>query len=42
MYLPFITMGSGSLAAMSIFESKYKDNLTVNSYFLKKSKFNYL
>eukprot|EP01051_Picozoa_sp_SAG22_P030736 SAG22_NODE_12081_length_457_cov_0.812849_1_plen_133_part_01 len=24
--LPFVTMGSGSLAAMSMFESKYKDD----------------
>lgn len=27
---PFATMGSGSLAAMSVFESRYKENLTVN------------
>lgn len=27
--LPFATMGSGSLAAMSIFESGYKEDLTV-------------
>jgi len=26
--LPFVTMGSGSLAAMSVFESEYKDDLT--------------
>jgi len=26
--LPFVTMGSGSLAAMSVFESEYKDNMT--------------
>jgi len=26
--LPYVTMGSGSLAAMSIFESQYKDNMT--------------
>lgn len=26
--LPFVTMGSGSLAAMSVFEHGYKDNLT--------------
>lgn len=26
--LPFVTMGSGSLAAMSIFEADYKDNMT--------------
>lgn len=25
--LPFVTMGSGSLAAMSVFESQYKENL---------------
>ena len=28
--LPFATMGSGSLAAMSVFESKYKEGLTVS------------
>lgn len=27
--LPFVTMGSGSLAAMAVFEAEYKDNLTV-------------
>ena len=27
-YLPFATMGSGSLQAMTIFESKYKDDMT--------------
>ena len=27
MHLPFTTMGSGSLAAMGIFETKYKDNM---------------
>jgi 20S proteasome subunit beta 2 len=26
--LPFVTMGSGSLAAMAIFESQYKDDMT--------------
>ena len=26
--LPFVTMGSGSLAAMSVFESGYKDSMT--------------
>jgi 20S proteasome subunit beta 2 len=26
--LPFVTMGSGSLAAMSVFESGYKDEMT--------------
>lgn len=29
--LPFATMGSGSLAAMAIFESKYKEGLTVSN-----------
>lgn len=28
--LPFATMGSGSLAAMSVFEAKYKEGLTVS------------
>lgn len=27
--LPFVTMGSGSLAAMAVFESKFKDDLTM-------------
>ena len=27
-YLPFATMGSGSLQAMTIFEAKYKDDMT--------------
>lgn len=27
MHLPFTTMGSGSLAAMGVLETKYKDNL---------------
>jgi len=27
--LPFTTMGSGSLAAMSVFESRYKDNMSI-------------
>jgi len=27
-------MGSGSLAAMAVFEAKYKDDLSVNSHFL--------
>lgn len=29
--LPFATMGSGSLAAMAIFESKYREGLNVSS-----------
>jgi 20S proteasome alpha/beta subunit len=28
--LPYVTMGSGSLAAMSVFESKWRPNLTVS------------
>ena len=28
--LPFATMGSGSLAAMAVFESKYHEGLTVS------------
>ena len=27
--LPFVTMGSGSLAAMAVFEAGYKDDMTV-------------
>ena len=27
--LPFVTMGSGSLAAMSVFEAGYKDKMDV-------------
>lgn len=34
--LPFATMGSGSLAAMSVFESRYKENLTVSVFFLSQ------
>jgi 20S proteasome subunit beta 2 len=29
--LPYVTMGSGSLAAMAVFESAYKPNMTVSS-----------
>lgn len=32
--LPFATMGSGSLAAMSVFESKYREGLTVSSSYM--------
>lgn len=28
-YLPYATMGSGSLAAVSILETKYRDDLTL-------------
>lgn len=31
--LPYVTMGSGSLAAMSVFESKWKPEMNV-SFFL--------
>jgi len=31
--LPYVTMGSGSLAAMAVFESKYKANLEVYSFY---------
>lgn len=30
--LPFATMGSGSLAAMAVFESKYREGLSVSSF----------
>lgn len=36
--LPYVTMGSGSLAAMSVFESKWKADMTV-SFFLEFSAF---
>ncbi len=29
--LPYVTMGSGSLAAMAIFESEYKQNMEVSN-----------
>ena len=32
--LPFVTMGSGSLAAMSIFESRWRPNMDVSITFL--------
>lgn len=28
--LPYVTMGSGSLAAMSVFESRWKQNMEVS------------
>ncbi len=31
-YLPYVSMGSGSLAATAILEAKYFDDMTVNSY----------
>lgn len=34
--LPFATMGSGSLAAMSVFESKYKESLSVSKHIKAK------
>lgn len=30
--LPYVTMGSGSLAAMSIFESEYRDDMEVRHF----------
>lgn len=30
--LPYVTMGSGSLAAMAVFESSFKENMKVGSY----------
>lgn len=36
--LPYVTMGSGSLAAMSVFESQWKPNMTVSYFFFKKKK----
>jgi 20S proteasome subunit beta 2 len=30
--LPYVTMGSGSLAAMSVFESKWKADMTVSFF----------
>ncbi|KAH9725228.1 proteasome endopeptidase complex [Citrus sinensis] len=35
--LPFATMGSGSLAAMAMFESKYKEGLIVRCFFMFNS-----
>ena len=32
--LPYVTMGSGSLAAMSVFESRFKPNMDVSSTIL--------
>lgn len=29
--LPYVTMGSGSLAAMAVFEASYKEHMTVSS-----------
>lgn len=29
--LPFVTMGSGSLAAMSVMESRFRDDMTVRA-----------
>ena len=30
--LPYVTMGSGSLAAMSVFEDRYKPNMDVSNF----------
>jgi 20S proteasome subunit beta 2 len=32
--LPFVTMGSGSLAAMSVFESRWTPNISVFIFFI--------
>jgi 20S proteasome alpha/beta subunit len=32
--LPFATMGSGSLAAMAVFETRFKEGMTVSLSFL--------
>ena len=32
--LPYVTMGSGSLAAMAVFESAWRPNMEVRSFFL--------
>ena len=38
--LPYVSMGSGSLAAMAVFEARYKHNMTVNKCNLfKKNSF---
>jgi len=37
--LPFVTMGSGSLAAMAVFEAGYKDDMTVGSLNEENSSF---
>lgn len=29
--LPYVTMGSGSLNAMAVFEANYKENMTVST-----------
>ena len=29
MYMPYYSMGSGSLAALGILEAKYRDNLSI-------------
>jgi len=33
--LPYIAMGSGSMAAISELESHWNENLTVNNFFFK-------
>jgi hypothetical protein len=42
--LPFVTMGSGSMAAMAVFESGFKENMKVRGSFLvgprRQAKFN--
>ena len=36
--LPFVTMGSGSLAAMAVFEAEYRDNMEVCVCLYRKNK----
>ena len=33
--LPFVTMGSGSLAAMAVFEAKWRKNMSVRLYVIR-------
>ena len=39
--LPYVTMGSGSLAAMAIFEHKWQPNMTVQKINSEKKAFNW-
>jgi 20S proteasome subunit beta 2 len=37
--LPYVTMGSGSLAAMAVFENGWKENMTVLSFLVSPSSY---
>lgn len=37
--LPYVTMGSGSLAAMAVFESQWKKDMDVSAHFCSKPPF---